>query len=981
MMRKNLVRYHSYQVDVAEWTFLLLTVYESLVSMAIGSPRTTIQEKYKFNEYENYTRNIKYWMLFTGTWPILHPNIFYRIIPIIAVTSTTVLSIMLFRFAIANITSMSLMVKGLSLGISFISIALKVFLFTFYKKRLIKVHGILTNCHTKAMASDNLRHLVLERVTGFRRLTWMLTILVVNGCFMYFLIPIISMAVQIWNNVQPIKYILPMPALYPWEIYPGGMMYIATYIFETYNILCLGIVTCGVDSLFGYYIFHIIGQLRVLGYEMINCNTMDNTVDFMRKWVTQSQVLNGCCECLQTIYSPIIVWQIITNSAVICTVLFQMSQMSGISIGRYILIIGYSGTKIMQTYIYSWAGSALTVESEGLKEMVYFSNWVNAKSQYFKTSILFILTQRPLQITAANCLIVSTDMFLMTLNTAVSYFFLLKTFEERESMIIIFIADIRRTTIAEQNFDLYSILGDTSKYTKSPMRFSAFPLLRYPKTSSPIRIDCVSLLCITDVKKIRETSESELTPKRAKPSRHPCHIDTNRVIAHQSLLTTLHRSSASNNLFFRCLRLPNLTDYEPTLKTVLLLLLRVIKLPFIYLQPPSPSAMKDIELREHQILTSTIKFWLSYSGIWPIHNPGILYRIIPIFAISCNIILSIALFRFAIAHISNINLMVKGVSLGTSLATIAFKILVFTLSRESIVKVFGICRNYHEETLNDENLRYLTLDKVSGFQRSSRILCFLVACGAVSYCIAPVIFIIIQFRDHVQAIKYILPLPAFYPWIITPGGALYKVTYLFEVYNLMCLLFTTCGVDTLFGYYILHITGQLRVLGYQITHLNRSDGYHQSIRRFINKFEDLKECCEILQEIYGPVILWQIITNSVIICTVLFQISQETSISIPKYILIIGYSGSKIMQTYMYASAGTSLCTESEALSESIYFSDWPGGGKQQFKTSILIMLAQRPLQITAAHFVIVSNDIFVMTLNTAVSYFFLLKTFEEKQS
>ncbi|THK32884.1 odorant receptor 13a-like [Diachasma alloeum] len=401
--------------------------------MDIGSSERTIKEKIKFREYQKYTSDVKYWMLFTGTWPVPNPSIFYRAIPIVAITSTTVLSIMLFRFAIANITSISLMVKGFSLGTSFLSIALKVFLFTFYKKKSTEVHTVLLDHHTKFLADDNLRYLVLERVTGFGRLTWILTILVYSGCLMYFLIPIISIIVQIRHNVQSIKYILPVPALYPWEIYPGGVVYIATYIFETYNILCLGIVTCGVDSLFGYYIFHITGQLRVLGYQMMNLKSTDNQAEFIREWVTKSLVLRECCDCLQTIYGPIIVWQIITNSAVICTVLFQISQASGISLGRYILIIGYSGTKIMQTYIYSWAGSVLTVESEALSEALYFSDWVGARYQHFKTSILLILTQRPLKITAANCMVVSTDMFLMTLNTAVSYFFLLKTFDERES--------------------------------------------------------------------------------------------------------------------------------------------------------------------------------------------------------------------------------------------------------------------------------------------------------------------------------------------------------------------------------------------------------------------------------------------------------------------------------------------------------------------------------------------------------------------
>ncbi|XP_011307592.1 odorant receptor 13a-like isoform X2 [Fopius arisanus] len=323
------------------------------------------------------------------------------------------------------------MVKGFSLGTSFVSIALKVFLFTFYRESSIELHTTLHNYHKESMSDENLHQFVLKRVTGFSRLTLILTVLVYNGCFMYLFIPLITIIVEKLQHV-PITYLLPVTALYPWEISPGGLLYTLTYIYEGYNILCLGIVTCGVDSLFGYYIFHIIGQLRVLSYDIMTIKSACNVDVLIRKWIKKFVVLKGCCNILQKIYGPIIVWQIVTNSAVICTVLFQISQAKRLSLGRYILIIGYSGTKIIQTYIYSWAGSVLMLESEGLSESVYFSNWLE-QCQRFKTSILFILTQKPLKITAASCMTVSTEMFIMTLNTAVSYFFLLKTFEEQQS--------------------------------------------------------------------------------------------------------------------------------------------------------------------------------------------------------------------------------------------------------------------------------------------------------------------------------------------------------------------------------------------------------------------------------------------------------------------------------------------------------------------------------------------------------------------
>ncbi|XP_011307735.1 uncharacterized protein [Fopius arisanus] len=358
---------------------------------------------------------------------------------------------------------------------------------------------------------------------------------------------------------------------------------------------------------------------------------------------------------------------------------------------------------------------------------------------------------------------------------------------------------------------------------------------------------------------------------------------------------------------------------------------------------------ENSELMKYNLLTSSIKFWMLFVGIWPIPNPPIAYRALPIFIVSGNVFLSIALFRFAIAHISNMQLMVKGVSLGMSFITIAFKVIIFTLCRDKIIDLLGVVKNYHEDSLADENLGQLALKGMSGFRRSSLLLFFLIACGAVSYCIAPIIFIAIQLGHHLQTIHYILPLPALYPWEIRPGGILYQVTYVFEVCNLMSLLFTSCGVDSLFGYYILLINGQLRVMGYQLKHLSGNNVCHAFIPRFVDKYIVLQQCCDGLQRIYGPVILWQ------------------EALSAPKYLLIMGYSGSKILQTYLYASAGSNLTAESEALMESIYCSDWQETGRR-FRTSILVMLTQKPVRITAAHCIIVSNDMLIMTLNTAVS-------------
>lgn len=45
---------------------------------------------------------------------------------------------------------------------------------------------------------------------------------------------------------------------------------------------------------------------------------------------------------------------------------------------------------------------------------------------------------------------------------------------------------------------------------------------------------------------------------------------------------------------------------------------------------------------------------------------------------------------------------------------------------------------------------------------------------------------------------------------------------------------------------------------------------------------------------------------------------------------------------------------------------------------NILAILTQKPIIIIACHFVHISLDIFIKIINTSISYYFLLQTFEE---
>ncbi|XP_034934706.1 odorant receptor 47a-like [Chelonus insularis] len=118
----------------------------------------------------------------------------------------------------------------------------------------------------------------------------------------------------------------------------------------------------------------------------------------------------------------------VTRSLSVMTGLFTIAlKMKSITILRAIRILAYVLTKVIQTYMYSWCGTHLTMESEEYRNAIYSADWYGEKR--FMTAIIIMLKQRPLILSACHFSTVSVDIFMKILNTTVSYYFLIKTLE------------------------------------------------------------------------------------------------------------------------------------------------------------------------------------------------------------------------------------------------------------------------------------------------------------------------------------------------------------------------------------------------------------------------------------------------------------------------------------------------------------------------------------------------------------------------
>ncbi|XP_034934699.1 uncharacterized protein [Chelonus insularis] len=176
---------------------------------------------------------------------------------------------------------------------------------------------------------------------------------------------------------------------------------------------------------------------------------------------------------------------------------------------------------------------------------------------------------------------------------------------------------------------------------------------------------------------------------------------------------------------------------------------------------------------------------------------------------------------------------------------------------------------------------------------------------------------------------------------VPPKSLTYWITYAVQsLANVPCICWTV-SVDTAYTLYIFQMTGLLRGISYYLKNLKNEKDYEATLSQCIDLYVILMKCRDKIQKIFGPIILWTILSNGVVMCSMVFQI------------------------------------THSENCIDVLSSIDWIGNKK--LASVLLIMLPQQSLKLTACNFSIVSVDMFLKVMNTTISYFFLLQTMDEK--
>lgn len=197
----------------------------------------------------------------------------------------------------------------------------------------------------------------------------------------------------------------------------------------------------------------------------------------------------------------------------------------------------------------------------------------------------------------------------------------------------------------------------------------------------------------------------------------------------------------------------------------------------------------------------------------------------------------------------------------------------FIINRREVDELHTILEPYFNELLKTPEMSSQVLNKISTFRRLPTIIMTIVITGCISYAIVPIISIIHQYRHKIYPINYNLIYLTVYPWEIPRNSVIHFIHFIDEYLLTIAIVLITSAVDSLYTYYMFQMIGILREISYRISMFDEKNCEFE-IRECVNKYEILVRCTKKIQKVYGVIILWTMNVNAIVLCTVIYQLSN-----------------------------------------------------------------------------------------------------------
>ncbi|XP_039315695.1 uncharacterized protein LOC105195030 [Solenopsis invicta] len=297
------------------------------------------------------------------------------------------------------------------------------------------------------------------------------------------------------------------------------------------------------------------------------------------------------------------------------------------------------------------------------------------------------------------------------------------------------------------------------------------------------------------------------------------------------------------------------------------------------------------------------------------------------------------LFRHKLAN------MMKMVGMATSAVSAIVKVSSFMINRSSLINNHRTLNDFYEEELmQNEEIRTIIFSLLRATYTLTYTYVIIMIGLITAYLVPPYIFIIRNLSHFHSTTNYTLPLSRGYGYFWTvPDNFWYHLHLIVETIfgSLSCI--TACGVESVFSLFAYQLASTARGMIYRLTNPLPNKKFSDLLKTCIEKHQKLLQCRDILEKVYAPISFWHIISNAIVLCSLIYDI------------------------------------TTSDDFRNGIYFGEWPKSElDRHVRTNVILMMMQKPMTMYAI-FSPVEIVMFTNFVNATMSYFFLLQSVGDK--
>ncbi|XP_058802887.1 odorant receptor 82a-like [Phymastichus coffea] len=211
----------------------------------------------------------------------------------------------------------------------------------------------------------------------------------------------------------------------------------------------------------------------------------------------------------------------------------------------------------------------------------------------------------------------------------------------------------------------------------------------------------------------------------------------------------------------------------------------------------------------------------------------------------------------------------------------------------------------------------------------------------------------------------------------------YEITWIGQFLSTLNAATVFGAIDGFFVAIIFHLCAQMEILRERFKQLlaraalNENKNEHLNLSPIIERHMYLLKIGDIIGNAFSMQLLMQLLTSLVIFCLTEYQIVRiitKDVIDVLELVFATYYYTTFLMSLFAYCVIAVMLSTESTKLKETAYNSDWYRLSPSDMKLLIIIMLrADRPVELTAGKFVPLSMDLYCSILKTSGGYLSML--------